>query len=75
MECMANSDNVVRAGLTPKFRDVQTLLDLVDYSYGPGEDYKFPLTHDNEDVWTSYYLPPVSEFGVARTEVSGQVWS
>ncbi|XP_055330939.1 mannose-6-phosphate isomerase-like [Paramacrobiotus metropolitanus] len=69
VECMANSDNVVRAGLTPKFRDVETLLELVDYSYGPGEDYKFPLTHDNDDVWTAYYLPPIAEFGVARTEI------
>ena len=66
---MANSDNVVRAGLTPKFRDVETLTELVDYSSGPGEDFKFSLTHDTEDVWTSYYLPPVAEFGVARTEV------
>ncbi|OQV22105.1 Mannose-6-phosphate isomerase [Hypsibius exemplaris] len=69
VEVMANSDNVVRAGLTPKFRDVDVLTEYVDYSQGPGEDYKFPLTHDNDDVWTSYYLPPVSEFGVARTEI------
>lgn len=66
---MANSDNVVRAGLTPKYRDVDTLVKYVDYSCGPGEDFKFPLTHDSEDVWTSYYLPPVAEFGVSRTEV------
>ncbi|GAV03096.1 hypothetical protein RvY_13576 [Ramazzottius varieornatus] len=69
VECMATSDNVVRAGLTPKFRDVETLTELVDYSSGPGEDFKFSLTHDTEDVWTSYYLPPVAEFGVARTEI------
>ncbi|ESO11493.1 hypothetical protein HELRODRAFT_166495 [Helobdella robusta] len=31
IECMANSDNVVRAGLTPKFRDVDTLCRLVKY--------------------------------------------
>lgn len=28
-ECMANSDNVVRAGLTPKQRDAETLLQLL----------------------------------------------
>ena len=27
VECMANSDNVVRAGLTPKIKDVKTLVD------------------------------------------------
>ena len=31
IECMANSDNVVRAGLTPKFKDVETLLDMLTY--------------------------------------------
>lgn len=32
-ECMANSDNVVRAGLTNKFKDVPTLLDIVRYDF------------------------------------------
>jgi mannose-6-phosphate isomerase len=31
-ECMACSDNVVRAGLTPKYKDTQALVDLVDCS-------------------------------------------
>lgn len=30
VECMANSDNVVRAGLTPKYRDVAALLPMLD---------------------------------------------
>ncbi len=34
VECMACSDNVVRAGLTPKHRDVQTLLEMLDYTPG-----------------------------------------
>ena len=32
VECMACSDNVVRAGLTPKFKDVETLCSMLDYS-------------------------------------------
>ncbi len=32
IECMANSDNVVRLGLTPKYKDVKTLLDILNYS-------------------------------------------
>lgn len=32
VECMACSDNVVRAGLTPKFKDVDTLVRMLDYS-------------------------------------------
>ena len=31
VECMALSDNVIRAGLTPKFKDVQTLCSMLDY--------------------------------------------
>lgn len=31
VECMANSDNVVRAGLTPKFKDVATLEKIINY--------------------------------------------
>jgi len=32
IECMANSDNVVRVGLTNKFKDVPALLEILDYS-------------------------------------------
>jgi mannose-6-phosphate isomerase len=32
IECMANSDNVVRAGLTPKYQDIPTLMTILDYS-------------------------------------------
>lgn len=32
IECMACSDNVVRAGLTPKYKDVGTLLEVIDCS-------------------------------------------
>lgn len=34
VECMALSDNVVRAGLTPKLRDVETLCDMLNYESG-----------------------------------------
>lgn len=32
IECMTNSDNVVRLGLTKKFKDIPALLDILDYS-------------------------------------------
>jgi len=32
IECMANSDNVVRIGLTNKFKDIPALLEIIDYS-------------------------------------------
>jgi mannose-6-phosphate isomerase len=33
MEAMVNSDNVVRGGLTPKFKDTNTLLNMVKYEF------------------------------------------
>jgi mannose-6-phosphate isomerase len=37
VECMANSDNVVRAGLTPKFKDIDQLTNILTYQYGAPE--------------------------------------
>jgi mannose-6-phosphate isomerase len=31
VECMANSDNVVRGGLTPKLKDKETLYSMLPY--------------------------------------------
>ena len=44
MECMASSDNVVRAGFTPKFKDVPTLTSMLTYSYAPIEEQKMTPT-------------------------------
>ena len=33
IECMAPSDNVIRSGLTPKFKDVDVLCDMLTYRY------------------------------------------
>lgn len=61
LECMACSDNVVRAGLTPKFKDVQTLVDMLTYTMGgPSIDAGAPL----EDPRIVRYTPPVPEFEV-----------
>lgn len=35
MECMINSDNVVRGGLTPKMKDVNTLVSMLKYELKP----------------------------------------
>ncbi|PKX94031.1 mannose-6-phosphate isomerase pmi1 [Aspergillus novofumigatus IBT 16806] len=44
IECMASSDNVVRAGFTPKFKDVDTLVDMLTYSYAPIAEQKLEPT-------------------------------
>ena len=46
VECMACSDNVVRAGLTPKFKDKQTLCDMLTYISRPLNENLFtPVDH------------------------------
>ncbi len=65
VECMANSDNVVRAGLTPKFKDVKTLTDILDYHLGPVHIYKA-----NEQSQAFVYRVPVPEFAIRRLKLS-----
>jgi len=69
VECMACSDNVIRAGLTPKYIDVATLCSLLKYKCAPGASMKF--TPVKESQHTLLYDPPVRDFAVARTEVKG----
>lgn len=79
IECMASSDNVVRAGFTPKFKDVKTLTDMLTYSYSPIEEQKmtpteYPYATLNLTSYTSHstitlYDPPIEEFSVIKTDL------
>lgn len=66
VEVMACSDNVVRAGLTPKFKDVDTLCSMLTYACGA------PTVNrgDALDACTREYRVPVPEFVLQRTELS-----
>ena len=45
MECMANSDNVLRGGLTPKHIDVQELLSILSFDpYAPAKLKTVPMS-------------------------------
>jgi len=67
IEVMACSDNVVRAGLTPKLKDTGVLCEMLTYACGaPAVDAGRPL-----DACTRSYVPPVSEFTLQRTELGG----
>lgn len=81
VECMAASDNVVRAGLTPKFKDVKTLVDMLTYNFAPIEKQKmvpteYPYATLNRAGYSSgssitLYDPPIEEFAVIRTALKG----
>ena len=70
IECMACSDNVVRAGLTPKFIDVDTLIEMLDYT--PSSKSEQVMVPDVNQNITSY-LPPVRDFGVSMIRVEGSI--
>jgi len=80
IECMASSDNVVRAGFTPKFKDVSTLTTMLTYSYAPISEQKmepvdYPYTTLNAAAYSSnssntLYNPPIPEFAVVRTALN-----
>ncbi|KAJ9497006.1 Mannose-6-phosphate isomerase [Exophiala xenobiotica] len=77
IECMASSDNVIRAGFTPKFQDVNTLTDILTYDHDPPEQQllkpvDYPYVTLNQTAYSSgsdslLYDPPIEEFSVVRT--------
>lgn len=70
MECMACSDNVVRAGLTPKYRDVHTLCEMLDYTGKPANKTKFPGKSVTENgVTITTFSPPIRDFAVKKFQV------
>lgn len=79
---MASSDNVVRAGFTPKFKDVPTLTSMLTYSYAPISEQKmspqdYPYATLSASAYSSgsectLYDPPIEEFAVVRTALRAQ---
>ncbi|MBP9838210.1 MAG: mannose-6-phosphate isomerase, class I [Proteobacteria bacterium] len=67
IECMACSDNVVRAGLTPKFQDVDTLLQMLDYKVDSLTIIK-PESHSG----LSTYKTPATEFAISKLDFSAK---
>jgi mannose-6-phosphate isomerase len=69
IECMALSDNVIRAACTPKFRDIENMVRSLHFQCG-SDDRR--ITTEQLDKNTTRYRPPYdlcSEFEVNRTEV------
>lgn len=76
---MASSDNVVRAGFTPKFKDVSILTSMLTYSYAPISEQKMhPVNYPyvtlssaaySSNSSTMLYDPPIEEFSVVKTDL------
>lgn len=70
MECMACSDNVVRAGLTPKFIDTETLIGMLNYTGKPAKDNKFqPVCTTEDGCGVRRFIPPIADFAVTEIQV------
>jgi mannose-6-phosphate isomerase len=64
IEILANSDNVLRCGLTPKHVDVPELLRVLDFSYG-----QMPVQRGDEVAPHHFVYPtPAPEFELSRLE-------
>lgn len=71
---MSCSDNVVRAGLTPKFKDVENLLSMLVYDGARAKDKLFdPTIIDNDHQYTWLFKPPIKDFAVAKIETPSNV--
>jgi len=62
IECMANSDNVVRVGLTPKFRDAAVLLNIADTHPGLPEILPGTRAPYSSGALLARYAVPTPEF-------------
>jgi mannose-6-phosphate isomerase len=65
VELMANSDNVLRGGCTPKHVDVPELLRVLDFQCGPARRYLPEPGEGGEAV----YATPTEEFRLSRFEL------
>jgi mannose-6-phosphate isomerase len=68
VEVMANSDNVLRGGLTPKHVDVPELLRVLDFTPTPESALRPEVTSDGTEL---VYNTPAPEFAVSVLNVEG----
>jgi len=66
MEVMANSDNVLRGGLTPKHVDVPELLRVLDFD--PAPEVRVPTRRDGIEL---IYQTPAIEFAATELTLDG----
>lgn len=67
VEVMANSDNVLRGGLTPKHVDVPELLRVLDFTPTPEAELRPEMSSDGMEL---VYRTPAPEFAVSVLSVA-----
>ena len=72
---MANSDNVIRAGLTPKLRDIPNLISNLTYTASPSSKHvvepkpKYSSLSGSLFSFSTLYDPPIPEFSVIQVKL------
>lgn len=69
VELMANSDNVLRGGCTPKHIDVAELVKVLSFRAGPIA----VISPSPNDAAVQRYLTPAAEFELTRLRVNGSL--
>jgi mannose-6-phosphate isomerase len=69
VEVMANSDNVLRGGLTPKHVDVPELLRVLNFTPTEEADVRTPTEADGMEV---SYSTPAPEFALSVLTITGE---
>uniref|UniRef100_A0A1L8E205 mannose-6-phosphate isomerase n=2 Tax=Nyssomyia neivai TaxID=330878 RepID=A0A1L8E205_9DIPT len=73
IEAMACSDNVIRAGLTPKPKDIPTLIRMLNYTPQTQSSKIFTPQKYNDDPLVDLFSPPVKDFAVIRYRIPAGV--
>ena len=70
VEVMANSDNVLRGGLTPKHVDVPELLRILDFTPAPELSLRTQMSCDGPEL---VYETPFEEFALCCLRIDGKL--
>jgi len=68
IEIMANSDNVLRGGLTPKHIDIDELLRVVNY-----DNEKVEIQKTNQEIADNIYQTEANEFQLSKITLHGKL--
>ncbi|KAL4073845.1 RmlC-like cupin domain-containing protein [Scleroderma yunnanense] len=69
IECMANSDNVIRAGLTPKPKDIPNLVSGLTYKTTKVDEHIIKPEPFLLCKYTTIYDPPIPDFTVLEVDI------
>lgn len=69
MEAMVASDNVVRGGLTPKFKDTETLVNMLKYEYKERKQNSGVELVNKDQTRVVEYKTGYAEFMITKVEM------